>query len=60
MDDGDAEEQADVAPDLGVQVGQSVVPDDASQLFVNNVYLLWRDTINTGLPLSSVKDLPLT
>ena len=32
VDDGDAEEEADVAPDLGVQVGQRVVPDDAPQL----------------------------
>ena len=53
MDDGDAEEEADVAPDLGVQVGQSVVPDDTSQLCVNNFFLLWGDTI--GLPFSSVK-----
>ena len=45
MDDGDAKEEADVAPDLGVQVGQSVVPDDASQLCVNYIY---RVTILDG------------
>ena len=38
VDDGDAEEEADVAPDLGVQVGQCVVPDDASQLDLSYTY----------------------
>ena len=34
VDDGHAEEEADVAADLGVEVGQAVVPDDAPQLGV--------------------------
>ena len=34
MDDGHAEKQPDVTPDLGVQVGQRVVVDDALHLGV--------------------------
>ena len=45
MDDGDAEEEADVAPDLGVEVGQRVVPDDASQLCVNSNCISFGDVI---------------